>query len=276
MRFNIERSFTAPFASIGDTNLLNIYLIAEAITFGPALIQFVLQMVMQGFASVLPALSQDTTMMVLGVAVFVVMFILITFLNIAFWAFSYGYALETVKLELQDKVAIMPQWEGNFKKYFFNGLKFFAIIFIYFIIVFAIILIPVLLLVAVIYFFQNQNSDMMGVLSGIGGMLVGIFMIILTFALMLIFPVAIIRFVDTGKFWEAFNVTAILSEFVGKALDYILASVIIFAASIVLAPLMFLFLICTCCLGSVVMPLVAQFISPIVFFNMYAQIYKKA
>lgn len=275
MRLNIERSFTAPFTSLGEGSLLNIYLIAGGITFGVFVIQFILSTAPQ---LLIPLFSfnygstPDPSIITLLISGFIIIFLVFITIICAIQALPLGYVLETAKLEVCDKSSIMPPWNGNLVKFFVNGLKLMAILFLYYFIILLAVAIPFLLTLSVAFLVKNLNSDLSALIGIIGGFISFILAIFLLLAFLITLPMICIRFIVEDRFWAAFNVITIWKKIISNFFEYIIALIVtlILFCSLTVIPL----ILCCTVIGILVIPLISNFIIPIIILNMFAQIYK--
>ncbi|MEW5820612.1 MAG: DUF4013 domain-containing protein [Cyanobacteriota bacterium] len=272
MKLNLERSFTAPFTSMGESSLSTIYLIAGGIT----LLAFVLIMLFQfGFQVILGILQvaagDGTGAIVVGVLSIIVSLLLVV-VNMACMALPYGYITETAKLEIYDRTSIMPSWEGNFARFFWNGLKVQLIMLVYGILIVLLCLIPILITVAIAILVNGQSSDIMGIVGGIGGIICFIIIATVILFYMFMLPMIIVFFAAEGRMSAGFNVIGIWGKILTNIVEYLLAIVIVILLSIV-AGIAGTVIVCTC-IGILVIPLLWYFIFPIISLNMFAQLYK--
>ena len=152
MTINAKWCIQAPFKSSREKDLIYTYFVAWLIiTVKTALIiigsisdSFIYN-AMESFYSSDYSLESiiDTSLLILK-CVIITTYIL-------FSAFQIGYILETVKRELHGHKFIMPHWEGNYKRFFLNGILFSIILAIY--------SIPYFILVNVVSMFKDSGSD---------------------------------------------------------------------------------------------------------------------
>jgi hypothetical protein len=271
MKLDITKTMSAPFTTLGESSLTSIYLIAFAFSFGAFLVQLASNISFQ-FIEVMGKGIGDSAFST-GVIALAIIIALISFVAfIAVYAIPSGYIIETAKLEVYNRSAIMPSWTGNYGRFFWNGLKAIGIYVIYTIIMFAIIAIPTILIAALGGFAGASGSDIAGAGMGLAVILYMIFFFLIMFGFMIFVPMAIVRFAAEGKFWSAFNILAILQKIFGNILDFSLAIIFIILLIIILT-IVVIGLVCTC-VGILLVPLVQSFIFPIMALNLFAQVYK--
>ncbi|MGD9580822.1 MAG: DUF4013 domain-containing protein [Vampirovibrionia bacterium] len=275
MKINFERTFTAPFTAGEDGNIKNIYLTAAGIT----LLGFVLIGIMQGISQVVVTFAQaiagsnDVTSALIAGILAIVVSLLSMGVSLVALALPFGYVTETVKLEVYDRKSIMPSWSGNYMRFFWNGVKFQLIMFIYSFILALIVIIPIILLVAILGVSLHDKQEMAAVAGGIGGIVIMLIIMVLIFAYMFILPMILTHFAAEGRFLAAFNIFKIIGKILSNLVDYIIAIVVVIGLGI-MASIVYM-LLCITCVGLLAIPVFAYFLLPIIMLNLFAQIYKE-
>lgn len=262
MKVDFKRSFCAPFRTQAREGLLNIYLIA--IGFSIVIFLIHLLFTILGFA---------------GTVFICLIHIVHSLVVLSTQSFEFGYVAETIRLETNNEEFVMSGWEGNYSRFFIKGLQVQFIVFTYYLLSF----IPaVVLTLCAIAFIPDINTVLSGSNTGIefnhSIVLIAIFIFLLSlFSLVavlivtFILPVACIRFAARNRFLSAFNLLAIVKSIVLNFIDYSLVSILVLLLCI--PALVICLLLCVTIVGWVGVGLI-QFVLMIVFFNMYAQVYK--
>jgi hypothetical protein len=276
MKLNLERSFTAPFTSMGESSLLSTYLIAGGITLLAALIIMGFQMIVQAITGVaqVSAGNDDVMVAVVGI-ISIVASLLAVIINMTCMALPWGYVVETIKLEVYDRTSIMPSWSGNFGRFFWNGVKLQLVMLIYGILVALLCIIPILLVVAVAILVHGQgSSDITAIIGSVGGIICFIIVGIIVLVYCVMMPMIFVTFAAEGRISAALNIFAIWGKIFSNILEYVLALIIVILLSIVIGIVGSIFACVTLCIGGLALPLLYYFIFPIIIFNMFAQLYK--
>lgn len=272
MKLNLERTFTAPFTSMGDSSLTNIYLIAGAITLLALIVVGVVSLPMNAIASVMDSSNPDPGMAALMGILFIIGYFIVIIVTFAAMALPWGYIVETVKLEVYSRSSIMPSWSGNYGNFFWKGIKLQLLMIIYTILIVLICAIPILLTVIIALLTNTMSSDVTVIAGSVGGIISIVIMCIIMLIYSFLFPMIIVTFAAEGKLSEGLNIFKILSKIFSNFLEYILAIIICIMLGVVVM-ILYVGLICTCC-GILVVPLLLYFIYPIICLNMFAQLYK--
>ncbi|MEW5821566.1 MAG: DUF4013 domain-containing protein [Cyanobacteriota bacterium] len=261
MAINLSRSFKAPFYTDSEEGILRIYLI----TMGFSIFIFAIHLIfgVLGLASTL-----------------FICFIHIIHLIVVFstQSFQFGYLLETARLEVEKQTFVMPGWNNNYGRFFYNGLKIQLIFLIYLAINTSIGFI--VYLACGLYIpevMQQLTLAHEGSISYTGPVII-ICLLLIAFlipVLILIFnliiaPMICIRFAITQSFLSAFNLWTICKSITLKLFDYVVATIIVI---VLLIPVVVVtILLCLTLVGWIGIGLL-QFIFIIIALNMYAQIY---
>ena len=273
MKLNLEKAFTAPFTSMGDTDLKKIYLVAGGISIGGFIVYIVVFFLAYFLiiASAIAASNSDAIGPVMCITMFI-FFLICTLLPAILFALPAGYVIETIKLQVHGRTAIMPSWSGNYGRFFWNGIKMNIINFIYYIAAMLIGYIPIIILaiIAGIHPSSLTNEELAGVLGGVGMVISMIWIVIIFLLYFILIPMILVSFAANGSFLAAFNIFHILKKILTNILDYIIAMAISMGIFMVFG-IIYLLLSCTV-IGILLVPLLF-FIVAIIIFNLFAQIY---
>lgn len=269
IKFDFGRVIKAPFIGDGKTDLKKVYLMATIITF---VIFAIIMVVALGSEFLKLAIFGISSTTIIPQIVFSIAFSLVVIIfQIFLYGLPFGYVNETIRLEVRDCNSIMLGWDGNYKKFYFDGMKLMFIVFIYFAIL---VFMPTIIVGILCYFSVGLPLSDSALMSEfpIGLILIGITYLAMAFIYFLIFPFVWIRYAVEERFLEAFNLGEIIQKISKNFLSYILALLLVFVMVIVMQ-ISLLILTCTC-IGLIFLPVVSMFIFPIMFANMFAQIYK--
>lgn len=262
MKVDFKRSFCAPFRTQAPKGLLNIYLIAVGFSIVIFLIHLLFTIL--GFA---------------GTVFICLIHVVHSLVVLSTQSFEFGYIAETIKLEANNEDFVMPRWEGNYSRFFFKGFQAQLIVVIYYFLSF---IPPALLtLVALIFMPDIYNALLSSntgyeyyssfAAMGLIFFLLVLFLLISVIIVTLILPMACVRFASRNRFLSAFNLLPIVKSICLNLIDYSLVTIIILLLCIPAG--IICLLLCVTIVGWVGVGLL-QFLLMIIFFNMYAQVYK--
>jgi hypothetical protein len=278
MAIDLKRSFVIPFKSTNSDELLTVYLIAFGITVLTAILQVAMQFASNFAGMSFGPYASENTALPIAIGGMICVFSLLMFLiNIIIYSLLTGYTIETIKLEIAGHEFVMPPWQNNFLKFFVKGLLFFFIIVIYVILLTAIAMIPVLIALA-IYFSMGGSTSNTGQIfdNFIGPASVLITLAIsglFTLCFLLLYPFLMVNFAAKNSFLAAFNILKAINIIIKNFNDYIIA--IMVSLLVIIAMFFVMIGLCCTCIGYIFVPLISQFIVPIIIMNMFAQIYRQ-
>lgn len=273
MPFRPKLSLTAIFRTYDESNLLSIYLTAWMII----VFKFIFVVAGGYGVSALESafdntMGLDATLEFYKNILIASLKIIITIMALLFNSLLLGFILETVRLEIKKVKFVMPLWEDNYIRFLFRGIVYMLILFFY--------SLPILIILGLSSLFTtgqiglehlNLNIDNLNLaLIGSGCSLPLIIPLLIIYLAFL--PVVTTTFAEEDDFWGAFDLFEIFDKIKSNLAYYVAA--LIFAILLVVAFMCISVLISLTCLGLLFIPLMMEFILPIIILNMYAQIHK--
>lgn len=271
MKIDIMRAIEAPFKQIERANAAEIFLIAFGITFASFTINSISGFV-GNIAGSISQIGMSEEMAKLYTVIIAVSVGLVASVGIILlMCFVNGYILETAKREVENNPIIMPMWQNNFKTFFMKGLKLFGIYLVYGLIIGIILAVPLGIILGALAYMPSSDgtSGTFGLMFIAASCLLGLFVI----ALSVCAPMMQVHYAVTNSFMEGFNIPVILEKIMGNLIDYIVAWLVMIG--ILILSIIPYFILCCTCIGMVFVPLIWQFILPIIFMNLIAQVYKE-
>ncbi|MGD9580821.1 MAG: DUF4013 domain-containing protein [Vampirovibrionia bacterium] len=268
MIFDPRKSILAPLKAYRNNKLLSIYITAWVLILFKTLILglaiFSTQAIANAVDMNLPSeqvLSTHINTMILALKI-------VTWVSYIFFSsFVFGYILKTAKNEMSNPLYTMPSWEGNYADIFYKGLN--AII------ITAIYLSPL----GLILWLETVNrgsfilANYLNIFSeNILDEPYKIIFILYVLSMLLIIPSAIISFTEKNNILYAFHLPKIILKLTSNGAYYIAAYV--FSLLLIILTVVLSTIISTTCLGILFIPLLIEFIVPIIIFNMLTQAYK--
>lgn len=272
MKINLERCITAPFSSSGERSLVVIYLIAVGLSLITFFIQVPLAIYGQITFFLAPAdlnFSSFMTNILFSILISTVGPLLI---NLPVLIPLMGYWSETIRLEYQNEACILPVWQNNWAKFLSDGFKIFLILLVYILSISALTMIPVLFNSLIVKIAINSNQELLKSLSIFTGIASTIIAILLIFIFIILLPFIMIHFSVKKNILAAFDLKSIFSKVFSNLTDYFIALIL---SIIIVSTILFntFALVCSC-VGVLLIPLLVEFIFPIMILNLFTQIYK--
>jgi hypothetical protein len=275
MSLDISRSFSVPLAFENDDKRISVYLIAFGISVLTVVFNLIFNIVSNfSYYGMIPFFTEEQMGMVYAGMIgsfYIVIFLLSMLVN----AFLNGYILDSIQLEVFNNEYVMPSWEGNFLKFFLNGLVFALIWIIYVLVILMISLLPGVVLFIVFFAMKATGADAMGMLQNawLPVSIVSIFLTVFLYMLFVIsLPMITVNYAVKRTFFSAFNLFEIGFAIINDFVDYLLA--VLISASIYMVFFAIAIFLCCTCIGNIFIPLIANFIVPLIIMNMFAQVYK--
>ncbi|MEW5819442.1 MAG: DUF4013 domain-containing protein [Cyanobacteriota bacterium] len=196
--------------------------------------------------------------------------IFVSIIFIVFLSFLVGFIIETANMEIQKVSFNMPLWEDNFARFFTRG--------VFFIIIFIGYSIPVWLIIKAPDIIAHSTVDLLPYISNNIANFnfkfpVPILIITLLFYLFYM-PVVSVIYAEEDSILAAFNIPKVVLR-IYSCLPYFLASMV-FTILYILIALLICVIISITCFGVLIIPLIIEFIIPIIILNLYSQAYKRS
>lgn len=269
MGVNFTRSIKAPFLALDNKKLFFIYLtlfiiiIVKYILVGACSIAiYSVSEALTMSATPDPNFIQYINLAVQAIkAVNIIGFLVLT-------AFQIGYILETVKLEIFRRKFLLVSWDGNFRRFFLKGLTFTIITAIY--------ISPIIIIKYLINFFSSNNYEVFEVnsytyaISTIPLPTIEILAVWLLYSTLI--PIIMCIYAYRSNFLDAFDVTEIYHQIRHYFAYYL--SVFTYSMFYQVGLVIMATCLTVTCLGILFIPILIEFIFPVMLINLYAQVYR--
>jgi hypothetical protein len=277
MTLDIKKCFVAPFEAFDREELKKNHLIAALITICSFVIMFLGNFLIMPVLLIIMSAGAVLVNFLVAIPLFLLLFVYVFGLVILMFCLPSGYLLETIKRQVDGEKFIMPPWEGNFKRFIKKGTLGICIIFVYTIAITVLIIIltvPIILIGLALKFSGVQFSEeLIGGLAVIFTLIINFFLMVVSLVFSFIFPMTFVHYAVKDRFLAGFEIITIFKKIKSSFIDYLAAyGMMILIAIASMFPLMVLN--CTC-IGMVFMPYLSVFLLPIIYFNLFAQTYKK-
>lgn len=272
MKINFEHCITAPVSFKKDKNAISVYLIAFGITLISFFIFIPMQIISQVSFFLIPEEVTNYNFILILLSNIAYGLLLPFLLNIPVLIFPAGYIVETIKRELNSEEYLMPLWKDKWKLFFINGIKTLSLLAVYFIVVVIFIYICINALnsiTSITNFLAPQMTSSINILCSI---IITLSSILFITVILISSPFIIIHSVKHNSFRKGLNIIDICKKIYHNWKDYLVGlSLVIFLVITLIVKV--LGLICSL-VGILLIPLVSEFIIPIMIMNMFTQIYK--
>lgn len=268
MIFNPKKSINAPLKAYRNNKLLSIYVTAWLIILFKTIILGLAIFSTQAIANTVEMNLPANEIIETNIDKLLLALKIITWFSyVVFSSLIVGYIIKTSKNELSNQKFIMPSWEGNFIDIFYKGISAIIITCIY--------LSPL----GIILWLETLNrgnfiiTDYLNIFSE--NLLDEPYKIVfLLYALVMLFviPLAILCFTEKNKVFHGFHLPKIIVKLTSNTAYYI--ATYVFSLLFIIISIIISILLSATCIGILAVPLLLEFILPIMIFNMFAQVYK--